>query len=949
MHTIQINKFRNTLLVYITVVLLFVFLFIFVSYAVTFANHNKETAKKYANKVEKILKHTIKHNVQIYTLLARSIAKTSPLPKMLKNNDREGAIKVLLPKYLLMKQENPFLRVMQVHKKDGTSWIRFHKLNKYGDDIAKHRKMLQNIHKNHKIIHGYETGLYATAYRVIVPIFDENSSYLGAIEIGLHPSFILRSIKEIGDSTGMVFIKEDKLKLYSKPNKVSIDGYRLQSKLTPQLQEVIKNNQNLKLKDNQQIQIRDKKYLTHLISMKDFQGNESVKILFFQNLNNDNLFFNKTQFYLFLLIAILFVGLLYLIYKKVNQFQKSITTMYEKTYNQLYNAKQNLENVFNAVPNMMIASDGEEIVMTNRAMLDYLHYDNLDEFKKEHKCVCEFFMQQDGFLQADMNGLTWVDYALSHKKINKVAIKTDDEVKYFIIYVTQVQIDDKNLSLVSFADISEIEILTKRLDYAVNSTNDGLWDWNLITNEIYYSDKWKAMLGYAPDELKNEFQTWEKLAHPDDVAKIKKDISDSHAKVTAFYENIYRLRHKDGHWVWILNRSRTLYDKKNKPIRMIGFYTDISRQKELENELRASKEEFELFMNNIPHIVVIKDENFKVIYANSTVKKYIQHNIVGKSAMENLDKEVAHKVNELSNIALKEGSAEDLIMIHIGEKSIMARVLAFKIPQKNQKNYIGMLYMDITDSYKDKQLIKEQEELMIAQSRHAAMGEMISMIVHQWRQPISVIAMDVNNILADIELEMLDEQTLLEGAKDVIAQTEELSKTIDDFRNFFKPDKIPEKVLLSNVVDDVLTVILKSLENNDIKLELNLKPNIELLTYARELMQVLINIVKNAKEALVEKEVENKKIKISSSLKDEHVVIEVLDNAGGIPQDIQKSIFNPYFSTKGEKNGTGLGLYMSKTIVDKHLHGTIEMKNIENGACFVITLPMTNQERAIDV
>ncbi|MEA2049637.1 MAG: HAMP domain-containing sensor histidine kinase [Campylobacterota bacterium] len=233
----------------------------------------------------------------------------------------------------------------------------------------------------------------------------------------------------------------------------------------------------------------------------------------------------------------------------------------------------------------------------------------------------------------------------------------------------------------------------------------------------------------------------------------------------------------------------------------------------------------------------------------------------------------------------------------------------------------------------------EQEEIMIAQSRHAAMSEMISMIAHQWRQPLSIIAMDANNIIADVELDMVDNSTLKKGSLNILEQTQELSKTISDFKNFFKPIKNITNIYLEDIFKDTLNVVGKSLQNNNIEVIKEFKNHKKIKTYSRELMQVFINIIKNAKEALVENDIKDKKIYITIKDTKNLVEINISDNAGGIKPDIINKVFNPYFSTKSEKNGTGLGLYISKTIIEKHLNGTITVKNIKDRTCFKIKLP----------
>ncbi|MFA6193093.1 MAG: HAMP domain-containing sensor histidine kinase [Sulfurimonas sp.] len=238
------------------------------------------------------------------------------------------------------------------------------------------------------------------------------------------------------------------------------------------------------------------------------------------------------------------------------------------------------------------------------------------------------------------------------------------------------------------------------------------------------------------------------------------------------------------------------------------------------------------------------------------------------------------------------------------------------------------------------QSVQEKEEMMLAQSRHAAMGEMISMIAHQWRQPIAAIAMGANNMLLDIELEELEPKSVKEGATLILEQAIHLSKTIDDFKNFFRPNKQRETVLVNDVLEETLIIIEKSLENHNIVVKRNYGSKTPVSLFSRELLQVFINIIKNAKEALLGANIENPVISITTREDEEQVYISICDNGKGIDKAIIAKIYEPYFSTKDEKTGTGLGLYMSKIIVEKHLLGSLRAENIEKGGvCFIIALP----------
>ncbi|WP_072682314.1 PAS domain-containing protein [Arcobacter sp. LA11] len=619
------------------------------------------------------------------------------------------------------------------------------------------------------------------------------------------------------------------------------------------------------------------------------------------------------------------------------------------------------------------------------------------------------------------------------------------------------------------------EILSQRYEYAINGSYDGLWDWDLLTNKVYFSKIWKGMLGYQEHELANSLETWEWLVHPDDFEQARQDIKANHEGKTHYYENIHRLKHKDGYWVWILDRGRTIFED-GTPIRMVGFHTDITKQKELELTLKQSQKNLEKAekMANLGHwrldiktkklmvsssikdilgldekdkidvndllktlvhdddkervlnkylssikkgkpyrieykivrkndkeiryvdcnVEHIKDRNGKDITSIGTIQDvtefalvqnelfilrqaveqapitfvitdidgYIQYvnpaftKVTGYSAQEAIgknprilksdfieDKEYANLWQTISNGKTWSGTFRNIDKN--GEEFWELAFISPIISEKDNqiKNYLA-IKQEITKEVYLKRELKDKEELMIAQSRHAAMGEMISMIAHQWRQPISVVGMGANNILADIELDMVDNETLKENAEDIINQTQYLSQTIEDFRNFFKPDKEKEILTIKSIFAEALGVIGKTLENNNIELEEEYSSDAKIETFSREVLQVFINIIKNAKEVLIENNIEEKVIKINEYLDKDKVVIEISDNAGGIPKHILEKIFDPYFTTKNELAGTGLGLYMSKTIVEKHLNGTIRAYNKDDGACFEIVFKAYKEE-----
>jgi len=526
----------------------------------------------------------------------------------------------------------------------------------------------------------------------------------------------------------------------------------------------------------------------------------------------------NTLFY-YLILIVLFISLFLVTKFYITKFSNRLVNTYNENLKDLKFNEHYLKTLEDSSPNLILSTIGKDIEKVNKTFLNFTQHKNLESFHTQYKCISDLFIKRKGYLEQYIDGEYWIDYVLKRPYLlHKTILKKENSEHIFIVNSRKLSIDGKERAMFTLNDITEFANLQKRFELAINSTRDGLWDWNLTTNEVYFSPQWKKMLGYEDNELENIFPTWKDRVHDEDRAQTLFDIQQNIDGKTQQYVNKHRLQHKNGSWVWILDRGQTIFDENNQPIRMVGFHTDITEKTLIEEELH------------------------------------------------------------------------------------------------------------------------DKDEMMIAQSRNAAMGEMISMIAHQWRQPLSVISMGANNILADVELEMIDKDSLKEVSDEIIIQTNELSKTIDDFREFFKPKKKKEIVSVHDVFEDALNIIGKSLENNDITLNKKFHSKKQIKTHSRELMQVILNILKNAKEILHENKIKNKEILISTIDDEDGVKIEICDNAGGIPQWVIPKIFDPYFSTKNDKTGTGLGLYMCKTIVEKHLHGTIHAFNNNNGACFKIIL-----------
>jgi signal transduction histidine kinase len=244
--------------------------------------------------------------------------------------------------------------------------------------------------------------------------------------------------------------------------------------------------------------------------------------------------------------------------------------------------------------------------------------------------------------------------------------------------------------------------------------------------------------------------------------------------------------------------------------------------------------------------------------------------------------------------------------------------------------------LDITD-------IRMQDDILVRQSKSAQMGEMINMIAHQWRQPLNAISSAVIKLNIQSEMDLLTKEEITTTTQFIEDMTQKMSQTINDFMNFTKPDNKKELISFDAVFEDIFNIIGTQLTNHNISVDIDIQTQSSIFTYKKELEHILMNIITNARDALEELADTQKHIEIKVSTKNNLCIIKISDNAGGINNDIIDRIFDPYFTTKDSNKGTGLGLYMSKKILQEHLKGSILVRNKDDGAEFTIILDKNDE------
>ncbi len=256
----------------------------------------------------------------------------------------------------------------------------------------------------------------------------------------------------------------------------------------------------------------------------------------------------------------------------------------------------------------------------------------------------------------------------------------------------------------------------------------------------------------------------------------------------------------------------------------------------------------------------------------------------------------------------------------------------------NMQKLINTLERTLQPVYYKKEL-REKDLFIFQQSKFTSIGEMIGNIAHQWRQPLNSIASLMMRLEISYDTDNLSKELLLNTIEKTNKILSHMSKTIDDFRNFFSPDKEKTTFSLEEIIQSIILLFTVQLKQNNINIKIIGDQQLTIFGFSNELKQVFINIISNSRDAIIQNHIKHGKITITINEDNNNILIDIQDNAKGINQENVHKIFEPYFTTKFKSQGTGLGLYISKIIIEKSMNGLLSAHNEKNGACFRISLP----------
>ncbi len=462
--------------------------------------------------------------------------------------------------------------------------------------------------------------------------------------------------------------------------------------------------------------------------------------------------------------------------------------------------------------------------------------------------------------------------------------------------------------------------------------------------------------------------------HPCPVVEVKRSLKPA----TAIHTHIDR---EGNDKIVEVNAFPVFDEESGKVNQIIEYNVDITQRIREQNILAEKEERLRTIINTSPDAIAVTNLDGTITFASQKTAKLLglenPADLLGRNVFEFLSPEDIEKakatlsalisdqpafINQQFKTVRKDGDTfyqetnasllYDNQQIPYGITLITRDITERKVTEKrllslNQQLKEKSLQLSELNKSLEKRIWeevetnREKDRMLILQSRQAAMGEMIGNIAHQWRQPLNTINLIIMDLLDAFKHNELDEQYLQNSYQEVNRVVQGMSRTIDDFRNFFHPYKEKRIFDINDVVDQSLSFTQAMLKANDVSTSFHRNGEIYTTGYPNELIQALVNIINNAKDALAQNPKNSKQVKIHSYRRDNRVRIEIMNNGRQITSGNMEKIFDPYYSTKPEGQGTGLGLFIAKTIIEKNMQGKLTAHNTSEGVCFMIELQAT--------
>lgn len=393
----------------------------------------------------------VRDTEHFYIFRAYANIRSEGVAKAIKERDTQTLYRLTLPRYKTLTEENPSLTIMQFHAPDGRSIVRMHLKEKFGDNIAARRPMLRDVHKNHKMVTGFEGGLGGMAYRVIMPVFD-NDTYIGALEFGIDSTYFIDKLKQMTGSQSILMIHQNVLGAVDESLYQNRYGDYRYSDLEREEKEILNAfaEKNHKI-EPRNIRVKDKDYEIHPLFLKDAENRNVGTIICIYDVTGG--FQNTVET---VIGSVLLTALLVMLFWGV--FQYFLSSLIGKINLQ----ERYIHTILNSQKNIVIVTDGVEIIYANQPFFDYFDYPTLERFRQSHPCICDFFEpgESNEYLLGKIEGILWTDYLIQYNKHeHKVKMTLNSKTSIFTVHSQKMEYDNQIRHVVVFTDITKLNDL----------------------------------------------------------------------------------------------------------------------------------------------------------------------------------------------------------------------------------------------------------------------------------------------------------------------------------------------------------------------------------------------------------------------------------------------------------------------------------------------------------
>lgn len=548
------------------------------------------------------------------------------------------------------------------------------------------------------------------------------------------------------------------------------------------------------------------------------------------------------------------------------------------------------------------------------------------------------------------------------------------EIKYIFVQA-RIERDEEGIPLqligvnIDITDTKKTEYQSRKLELVNQFAHIGNWDLNILTGELHWDERMFDLYGMDPKSFKHTNNEWINTLDPICREKILRDFSlYLNEKKPALFSTVIRVVRRDNQQKKCIQvYAEAQRDQDGRPLRVIGINIDITEREREKQLIIENQQLLKTLTETSPVGIFRTDAEGKMIFITGAWEKITFISI----------QQALHQYWYFFAISDDQKNIDDSWQTMRAQPQLMKIECRFAalMPEKEQIHwalihivpeyhhtdkvvgYTGTI-TDITERKNAEQSVLElnttlekrvasevarnvqQERLLLQQSKLAAMGEMIGNIAHQWRQPLTALNIIISNLQDSYEYDEFNEALLINSVARSRSLIQKMSKTIDDFRNFFRPDKEKVQFSVDEQIQEMLSLLGAGFNTHAIEIRYTpIKQPVCIWGYPNEFSQAILNILSNAKDALVARKNVTPYIDIRFSLREQNISIIIKDNGGGIPTNILSKIFDPYFTTKAK--GTGIGLYMTKVIIEQNMGGKIEINSIHDETIVKVTFPQS--------